>query len=254
MRVLPPVTQPPEAPIPRRHRPRPAGRWGQYRSCLRWDFGFTCAFCLLHDADVHGGLPGEGLGGTTVEHVIARSTDPSLAAEYENCVYACRWCNRSRSAHPTEHEGVRLLDPTRVAWGDHFVARTDTLVPADGDPDARATHRAYSLDDPRKVGRRRVRRELVSDRLRLIVRQGAEFTELLQLADTLWRRDPGRFGRVMREIRRLRHDAGRALEDLRRYEAVPGDAPRTCRCPPFELSLPEYLDRQLVEVPDARTA
>jgi hypothetical protein len=198
--------------------------------------------------------------------VIARSTDPSLAAEYENCVYACRWCNRSRSAHPTEHNGARLLDPTRVAWGDHFVAAADTLVPAstyftatlgipppglDGDTDAQATHRAYALDDPRKVGRRRARRELVSDRLRLIARHGAELTVLLRLADPLRRRDPGRFGRVIREIRALRDDARRALRDLRRYEALPLDAARTCRCPPpCEFSLPEYLDRQLVEVPD----
>ncbi len=251
MRVLPPATRPPKAPIPRRHRPRPARRWGEYRSCLRWDFGFTCAFCLLHEADVYGGLPGEGLGGTTVEHVIARSADASLAAEYENCVYACRWCNRSRSAHPTEHNGARLLDPTRDAWGDHFVAAADTLVPADGDTDALATHRAYALDDPRKVGRRRVRRELVSDRLRLIARQGAELTLLLRLADPLRRRDPGRFGRVIREIRALRDDARRALRDLRRYEALPLDAPKPCRCPPpSEFLLPEYLDRQLVEVPD----
>ena len=249
------MTRPAASPIPRRHRPRPAGRWGAYRSCLRWDFGFTCAFCLLHEADLYGGLSGEGLAGTTVEHLIARSADASLANEYENCVYACRWCNRSRSAHPPDHQGARLLDPTRDAWGEHFGAAGDTLVPQSGDTDAQATHRAYALDDPRKVERRRARRELVSDRLRLIAQQAAEFTELLRLADPLRRRDPGRFGRVIREIRRLRDDAGRALRDLRRYEMVPRDAPRSCRCPSlFERSLPEYLDRQRVDIPDVRTA
>jgi hypothetical protein len=204
---------------------------------------------------VYGGLRGEGLGGTTVEHGIARSADSSLANDYDNCLYACRWCNRSRSAHPTQGQGFRLLDPTRDAWGERFVAAADTLLPGDGDPDARATHRAYALDDPRKVERRRVRRALVSDRLRLIGRLGGELTELLRLAGSLRRQDIGRFGRVVREIRRLREDAGRALRDLRRYEAVPTDAPRSCRCPlPRELSLPAFLDQQLVEVPGPPSA
>ncbi len=247
---MPPVTRPPSSPVRRRHRPRPAGRWGEYRPCLRWDFGFTCAFCLLHDADLYGGLPGEGLGGTTVEHVIPRSVDPSLANVYQNCVYACRWCNRSRSARPAEYRGAQLLDPTRDVWGDRFVATADKLLPAEGDVDAQATHLAYGLDDPRKIGRRRARRELVTDRLYLLARQGVEFTELLRHADLLRQRDPARFAEILREIRRLRADARRALGDLRRYEAVPVDAPRSCRCPqPLGFSLPESLDRQLVEVP-----
>lgn len=253
MRILPPQTRPPETPIPRRHRLRPAGRWAAYRSCLRWDFGFTCPFCLLHEADIYGGLPGEGLGGTTVEHVIPRSTDPSLANDYENCLYACRWCNRSRSAHPVERESVRLLDPTRDAWGDRFVAADDRLAPRDGDPDALATHGAYALDDPRKIGGRQARRELLDDRLRLMREQGTQFSELLRLADSLRRRDVRRFGHVIRRIRRLREQAFRALGDLRRYEAVPGDAPRGCRCaPPPAVSLPDFLDRQLIEVPGAQ--
>jgi hypothetical protein len=191
------------------------------------------------------------LGGTTVEHGIARSADSSLANDYDNCLYACRWCNRSRSAHPTQGQGFRLLDPTREAWGERFVVVADKLMPRDGDSDARATHRAYALDDPRKVERRRLRRALVSDRLRLIGRLGSELTELLRLAGSLRGQDIGRFGRVVREIRRLREDAGRALLDLLRYEAVPADAPGFCRCPlPRALSLPAFLDQQLVEVPN----
>jgi hypothetical protein len=200
---------------------------------------------------VYGGLRGEGLGGTTVEHAIARSADSSLANDYENCLYACRWCNRSRSAHPAQGQGFRLLDPTRDAWEVHFIGAADTLLPRDGDPDAQSTHRIYALDDPRKVERRRVRRALVSDRLHLIGRLGSELTELLRLASSLRRKDIGRFGRVVRETRRLREDAGRALRDLRRYEAVPTDAPRSCRCPlPRELALPAFLHQQVVEVPD----
>ena len=59
MKILPPQTKPPTSPIERRHRPRPVhGRQGylKFRPCLRWDFGFTCPFCLMHESDfVRGG-------------------------------------------------------------------------------------------------------------------------------------------------------------------------------------------------------
>ena len=254
MKILPPRTLPPRTPTSRRHRPRPSGRWTNYRPCLRWDFGFTCAFCLLHEADLFGGQPGEGLGGTTVEHAIPRSTDPTRKNDYTNCLYACRFCNRSRSANPVRRDGARLLDPTLHAWGEHFVAADDRLRPFEDDADARYTHQAYQIDDPRKVERRQTRRELVSDRLRLLARLDSELAELLRLADVARRRDMQRFGAVLEEIRSLRIDARRALEDLKRYAAVPRDAPKTCRCSaPRDHSLPEDLERQAIEVPDAHS-
>jgi len=250
LKILPPQTQPPRTPTNRRHRPRPASRWTSYRACLRWDFGFTCAICLLHEVDLYGGQPGEGLGGTTVEHVITRSADATRENDYDNCLYACRFCNRARSASPVQAEGARLLDPTRDAWGNHFVATRGYLEPADGNADARYTHRVYQIDDPRKVERRETRSELVSDRLRLLARVGDEIADLLRLANAARRRDVRSFGQVLEEIRELRIDADRALKDLSRYAAVPRDAPRTCRCaPPRDHSLPKELERQAIEVP-----
>lgn len=251
MKILPPQTLPSRTPTSRRHRPKPSGRWTKYRPCLRWDFGFTCAFCLLHEADLYGGQPGEGLGGTTVEHAIPRSVAPLRQNDYTNCLYACRYCNRSRSAHPVRREGARLLDPTHDAWGEHFVAADDHLRPVEGDVDASYTHQAYEMDDARKVERRQTRREVVSDRLRLLARLESEISELLRLADVVRRHDVRKFGDVMEEIRRLRMDARRALEDLKRYAAVPQDAPKTCRCsPPRDHTLPEDLELQTIDVPD----
>lgn len=251
MKILPPQTLPPKTRTIRRHQPRPANRWTSYRSCIRWDFGFTCAFCLLHEADLYGGQPGEGLGGTTIEHRIPRSTDASRENDYDNCLYACRFCNRSRSARSVRRGGTRLLDPTSVAWGEHFTATGDHLRANEEDADAQYTHLAYELDDPRKIGRRRVRRKLVGDRLRVLARLESDIVELLRLAGVARQRDVGRFRQILEEIRGLRNDAHRALEDLKRYAAVPQDAPQTCRCaPPHNLSLPEELERQTIEVPD----
>jgi hypothetical protein len=218
---------------------------------LRWDFGFTCALCLLHEADLYGGQPGEALGGTTVEHHVARSEDASREDEYTNCLYACRFCNRSRSAKPTRRPGVRLLDPAADAWSEHFAAREDRLKPVEGNPDAAYTHRAYELDDPRKVARRRARRELLTDRLCLLASLESDLAEVLGLAGSLLRRDLETFRAVVQEIRALRANGRRALADLRRYAAVPTDAPLACRCPPpGDYSLPAELESQTLDVPD----
>ena len=79
--ILPPTTAP-RGPIRRVHRPKQyAGKRGyeKYRRCLRWEFGFTCSFCLLHESDFHVGLaaiPAAGSGLFTIEHLLARSTNP----------------------------------------------------------------------------------------------------------------------------------------------------------------------------------
>lgn len=250
MKLLPPRTLPPGAPIPRKHRPAPASHGSQYRSCLRWEFGFTCAFCLLHEADLYGGQPGEGLAGTTVEHRIPRSFDPTLENDYENCLYACRLCNRSRSARPSELPEAHLLDPTRNSWSEHFVLADDLLLPAaPSDMDAAYTHRTYQLDDPRKVIRRRMRRELIEDRLQILGLL-AELPELMSLADAVRRTDLRRFGEILREMQRIRDDSRRALKDLERYPAIPADAPETCRCgEDAGRRLPDYLEEQLLAIP-----
>jgi hypothetical protein len=245
LKILPPQTQPPQAPTARRHHPAPASRWTAYRSCLRWDFGFTCPFCLLHEADLLGGLPGEGLGVTTVEHWIPRAEDASRQNDYGNCLYACRFCNRARSVQPVSTPGADLLDPTARTWSDHFRSDEDRLLPVDGDLHAAYTHRAYDLDDPRKVIRRQVRRHLVSDRLLLLERLGTELAALRERAGG----SPDRLNGIEEAIQQILSDARRAYEDLERYQAIPIDAPANCRCASHDHHrLPEEIGDQLVDV------
>ncbi len=77
MRILPESTKPSSRRIERRHGPEErTGRRGyrQYRDCLGWEFGFSCAFCLLHEADVISyGVEGFGVMG--VEHFTPVSSD-----------------------------------------------------------------------------------------------------------------------------------------------------------------------------------
>lgn len=250
MKILPAQTQPPQSPTARRHEPRPAGRWSAYRECLRWDFGFTCAFCLLHEADLFGGAGGEGLSGTTAEHRLTRRDHPSKANAYGNILYACRFCNRKRSSIPIQKNGRQLLDPTETAWSDHFVVAEDELQPRAQDADASYTHEAYDLNDPRKVARRRSRRLLIADRMLLLEHFGEEVVELLRLADQLRTSNLQQFAAVLQAIKRLRGLAVTALSDLARYAAVPVDAPTACRCASKEHhALPPEFDKQLIDIP-----
>src|SRR5215210_7160639 len=129
MRILPRRTRPFPVKLERRHTPRPTrGRRGYqaFRPCLRWEFGFTCAFCLAHESDLveHGA---EGTGLMTIEHFLPVSAGKTpveaetLANDYGNCFYACRYCNGARIAAPVvDLRGRRLLNPCTHAWSEHF--------------------------------------------------------------------------------------------------------------------------------------
>lgn len=245
MRILPPSTQPPSQPTHRRHEPAP-GSYQSYRQCLRWEFGFTCPFCLLHEADLVVGAEGTGL--MQVEHRVPQSTDASLVNEYRNCLIACWQCNRGRSARSVlcQETDARLLDPTIDAWGTHFRSVEDHLEALPGDVDAKYTHATYHLDAPAKVRRRRDRREFLSDALKVIrlypqlrgrllalVKNGRGQEQVLAL-DYLESKDT--------EVRRL-------LRQLERYALRPADAGTVCRCADSSnLVIPEELARQAIEV------
>lgn len=237
-------------PIERRHTPRPSRRWSDYRACLRWDFAFSCALCLLHETDLFGGTGGEGLGGTTAEHVVPRSVAPERASDYSNMIYACRLCNTARSNQPTFHAGRRLLDPTAEAWGTRFTAIDDRLEPLPGDQDAGYTAQVYDMNDLRKVRRRRLRRRLFEDRFHLIAELKGETDRLLQLADD--RLEAGElteFQELIEVAQILRAQAQRIIGDLVHFLAIPPDKPTACRCPTDQHHhLPSWLSEQTIEV------
>jgi hypothetical protein len=225
-----------------------AGRLGYrgYRPCLRWEFGFTCAFCLLHEADFleHGA---EGSGLTSIEHRMPVSTDPRESNRYENCFYACRFCNRSRSDAPlADTAGRRLLDSCSTVWADHFaLGDDDRLAPLSGD--AAYTEATYDLNDPRKTRLRRLRRERMEKWLRLLA-EGPRQVALL-LAHSGQVSSLQEAGELVEAAEQLRDCVLRASREIVRYLAIPRDSDEICRCRRSDYhSLPPWLDDQTLEI------
>ena len=93
------------------------------------------------------------------------------------------------STTPVEGERGKLLDPSEVAWADHFLLEGDHLRPKPEDADAKYTFDAYDIDEPRKTTMREGRREFVSVHWTLLEEMPADPDQLLRAADN-WMRDP----------------------------------------------------------------
>jgi hypothetical protein len=229
MKILPPVTTPWRKRISRRHTPKQYRGKKAYRSyvpCLRWEFGFSCAFCLCHEADL-AAYGAKGSGVLQVEHFFLQSAQPGLRSSYENCFYICRFCNEARGAAPiTDIHERQLINPCDRAWGEAFSVRRDRFVlhqPEDGD--AAYTRESYELNDPRKTTSRKLRRLTIGKRLRFLARTQELEDKLLDRieqgrgtvedVDTAW---------AIFTSRR------NAFEDLKRFRAVPEDSDRPCAC------------------------
>ena len=245
MKILPSTTELSTTPIARRHSP-PAGKFPTYRACLRWEFGFSCAFCLLHEADfVAGGIDGTGL--TSVEHQIPRSHAPQLEDEYDNCIYACRFCNGARGDTPNvDVAGRTLLDPCTSAWASHFKREGFSLAPL-GD-DAEYTAQTYDLDDPRKVEFRRARTGAITSGLRML-REGPErVVKLLDAAVNAREQDRDVLVATAHDLRGFILTAAKTLA---RYRIVPLDAPVSCRCgAAFVREAPRFMVAQCLDLED----
>jgi hypothetical protein len=250
MRILPPRTLPPNAIVERQHEPAAAdGRYGYqaYRSCLRWDFAFSCAFCLLHEGDL-ADFGAEGLGVMWIEHFSPASRASEKVNDYENCFYTCRFCNRARSRAPlVDENGRRLLDPCSHAWGRHFVlSDDDRLVPAN-DPDAVYTEEAYALNDLRKVRRRRIRRERMTEWLTLIGQGPSRAKALIALSERVSSIEDAEL--LLDEAIALRRRVGLAIKEIQRYFAVSADVDYPCSCGlEDQCRLPAWLDFQTFEL------
>jgi len=241
MIVLPARTSPPDEPFEARHHPRAAdgpGGYRVYRSCLRWEFGFTCPYCLLHEADF-AWSGAEGLGVFWIEHYHSISETADLSNDYKNCIYSCRFCNRARSALPVLDDlGRRLLNPRVDTWSDHFVRSKDHLQPRAGDTDAEYTCDAYDANDERKVFLRATRRDILEESLDLL-EEGQEVIE------SLLREEDVDLLLAAAELRRYVHLARFIVE---RFAAVPADAEVPCRCGQESPTLPPGLRKQCHEV------
>ncbi len=233
--TLPERSVPPDA-ITRRHSPT-AGVYADYRACLRWEFAFTCAFCVSHEADftAHGAA---GTGLMTIEHRVPRS-DPVEGElrenEYTNCYYSCRFCNQARATRPLiDASGRHLLDPCADAWSGHFKrVRHEIVRRSDADVDAEYTSVAYDINDPRKIAIRE-ERALV---LRTVRSAVDEIPPKLANLSKIAKRVP----EALAHMKRLRVHLKRAFRDLERYAFKPVDAPQKCRCEdPAACALPAH--------------
>lgn len=186
--LLPPQTVPPDEVFVRRHAPAPiAKNYVVFRDCLRWEFGFTCAICLLHEQDIIGWCGAEGWGVMQIEHMVPQSHDLRTVGTYSNLLYICRLCNGARSDTDREDgSGGRLLDPTSDVWSEHFTVSDDRLVHAPADRNAAYTADVYVINDARKVRLRRARREHLQG---LVSELACEHRELTRLAGALQRAD-----------------------------------------------------------------
>lgn len=260
MKILPLRTLPPNKKIERRHAPsQESGRYGYqgYRSCLRWEFGFTCAFCLLHEGDF-ADFGAEGLGLMWIEHFTPISIDPQAVNDYDNCFYTCRFCNRFRSMAPeVDESGRQLLDPVRHVWAERFsCSEDDRLFPDPADPDAVYTSEAYGLNDSRKVRRRRRRRERLAEWLAILSEGPARVRRFVALAERL--DSPKESAMLLEEARLLLQSMRLASTEILRYAAVPQDAEDSCSCDRSDQrTLPDWLASQTFETevnPPAATA
>ena len=248
MRILPPSLKPWRTRIDRRHEPPPAtGRHGyrNYRQCLRWEFGFTCAFCLCHESDfVLHGVDGTGL--TQVEHFVPRSHDEARTNEYANCFYVCRFCNGSRGAKRNiDAAGNRLLNPCTDVWGQAFTLSDDEVRA--GTSDAVYTRDAYDFNDPRKVRLRRRRRLTIRERLDFLKEGQAMKDRLLDRAAEV--RDPELADELIDVARLIEQRLRLAWQDLELFQILPRDLECPCaygdedRC-----SVPAALEEQAIDV------
>ena len=80
--TLPAQIIPADTALKRRHHPHPVETdYKVFRECLRWEFGFTCAICLLRAR--YNGVRSRRVG-PQIEHLVPRSQDSKLIGVYTN--------------------------------------------------------------------------------------------------------------------------------------------------------------------------
>lgn len=262
MKILPPTTLPPKQPFTRQHQPPLIDRDKGYRTfllCLRWEFGFTCAFCLLHEGD----LTEKGVKHTqaqfSVEHRELQKDDPhrpdKQANLYSNCIYACMYCNQARSDKPLNGpDNVQALDPTLDAWDEHFEVDADQGVLIAKTPNATHTLETYNLNDERKKDRRLQRRKVIKEALELLLNGPAENEDFRSLARQLSQSDDPK-QRAQAEILlkaacRQSKQMEEARKTLERYKCIPTPEEKLlkCRCNRAKLCIPWEFERQALDV------
>lgn len=246
--VLPyPAVVPPQ-PWHRRHQPMqaPDSKRGYevYRTCLRWEFAFSCPFCLLHEVQIAPkGATGSAL--FWLEHIELQSQRSDLINVYSNLVYACRSCNRARKITPRQDaKSRRLLDPGSDAWTRHFTWEGFTLSPKTDD--GTYTKETYDLNSPAKVALREELAIAISDASELLQYGPQMLADLMENIRSL---SGGRQATRFRLVSKLHRDIRNARATLLMLGPIPHDASQRCRCNTTDFhEVPSWLSQALLTI------
>src|SRR5579885_1327542 len=89
----------------------------QYRSELRLDFWFSCAYCSITESEARGIA-------FQIDHYEPDSTKLPNVNDYDNLMYACDVCNRRkldlRPSDTARAAGYRFFRPDRDVESEHF--------------------------------------------------------------------------------------------------------------------------------------
>lgn len=91
-------------PHARRHGPMGYSHHRDYRNWLRDEFAFRCIYCLIRETWLR------RAGDWEIDHFLPKRDHPDAARDYDNLVYACNCCNRTKA---TKY----LINPEQVAYG-----------------------------------------------------------------------------------------------------------------------------------------
>lgn len=108
-----------------------------YRSFLRDEFDFRCAYCLTREI-------WKEASDFELDHWCPDKEPESLRTDYDNLVFACRECNGSKLDRPIE------LKPLRDDFSQHLVFRLDGHAVPTSDK-GRALIRKLSLNGPSRI-------------------------------------------------------------------------------------------------------
>lgn len=130
------------------------------RALVRERAEFICEYCLIHEEDAGYRLR---VRASHVDHVIARKHGGATHAD--NLALACALCNLRKgegiaSIVPETGDLVRLFNPRRDRWSDHFRLDLDGITIGSLTPIGEATCRILGLNDSTRLLERHVLREV----------------------------------------------------------------------------------------------
>jgi hypothetical protein len=124
----------PAKPHCRRHGPEGYPHYRHYRNWLRDEFAFRCIYCLRRETWLSLSADWE------IDHFLPKSEHPDVERAYDNLVYACNRCNRTKAAK-------YLPSPEQVAYGKSLSVDNNGEIHALNE-DGETLIESLGLDDP----------------------------------------------------------------------------------------------------------